>query len=384
MSIFQNIVKTSYHNFLFLIFGSLIMSAHFTALRGSNIGLIEVGIMIVSFIIYVKFIILERKRIHFIFFLPPLFILIFLFPITLVNTYQEFYGSSFTTIVALLFSSTVTACIYFFNSNQKIFFGIGISIITIFALAGIVASGKLFETIFRFSYLSDNPNQIAIYSVSGVCLVTLLIQSNILRMFFLPPAIAYGILSLSDALFLSFLSGLLTYLALFLIKKSLFIPSVFFALMVSIIFLLTLPTMDIQLLILDLWREADEGGSRIRLFINGLDAYLDSPAFGHGGGGFSGFFVPFDRFEAHNTFVDLLTIGGPILVLIFYLPLFIGMFCLYKDNQLLGAAMIISVIIFSLFHFVARHPIVWIIVFFCLSFSLEFLKNNVRYIRPSS
>lgn len=378
-----NIAKITYQNFLFSVFGCLIVAAHFTTLRTSSVGLIEIALMIVAFIIYVRFIIVEQRKINFIFFLPAAFISVFLFPITLMNTYQEFYGSSLSTIIALLFSSIIASCIYLFDKHQKILFSAGILITLIFSLAGIIFSGRLFETIYRFSYLSDNPNQIAIYSIVGACLISLFIRSNFLRICFLPPVIAYGVLSLSDAFIFSLGIGMLTFILLILIKRSLLIPLALFLLIIFTISLLSIPNLDIELLILEFWRDADEGGSRIQLLQNGLAAYKSSPIFGHGGGGFSGFFVPFDRFEAHNTFVDLLTIGGPILVLIFYLPLFFGIFCLYKDNQLFGSAMVAAVITFSLFHFVARHPIVWILVFYCLSFSLDFYKNNVRYIRTS-
>ena len=100
---------------------------------------------------------------------------------------------------------------------------------------------------------------------------------------------------------------------------------------------------------IDLWNQADQGGARIALLKNGIEAYSYSPIIGHGGGAFSGTYHAFGRFEAHNTYVDLLTIGGPILMLIFIIPLLAPLLYLHRNKEYLTLAFLVAVLFFLSF-----------------------------------
>lgn len=98
---------------------------------------------------------------------------------------------------------------------------------------------------------------------------------------------------------------------------------------------------------------------RIALWQNGLRAFADSPIIGNGPGHFSGIDGPFEGKEAHNTLIDWSASTG-----------IIGLFALaawavtlawqaWRRRNLFGLCGMTALVVFAQFHFVLRQPIFW-------------------------
>lgn len=107
--------------------------------------------------------------------------------------------------------------------------------------------------------------------------------------------------------------------------------------------------------------QGSQDTDRQLLWQNGIAAWSDSPWFGHGPGAWSGIGGPYQGLEAHNSVIDWLTIGGiigviPILGIIFSAFRFSPRLRLFRVVGLLTLA------IFTMFHFTFRLPIFWLAV----------------------
>lgn len=76
---------------------------------------------------------------------------------------------------------------------------------------------------------------------------------------------------------------------------------------------------------------------------------------------------PPDKFEAHNTVLDLFTQGGVIAAVAFLWLTGAAFVVAYKAGFVSLATLILSVFVFSNFHFIGRHPIFWFSVALCLA-----------------
>jgi hypothetical protein len=108
---------------------------------------------------------------------------------------------------------------------------------------------------------------------------------------------------------------------------------------------------------LDLWREALAKGLDAGMLGLGPGPHLTSKAYKR---------PPPDKFEAHNTPLDLFTQGGLLAVLA--LAYLYGSTLLMTFRAKLPALMALAFafVVFSMFHFVVRHPIFWFGVVLCL------------------
>jgi len=75
---------------------------------------------------------------------------------------------------------------------------------------------------------------------------------------------------------------------------------------------------------------------------------------------------PPDKFEAHNTLLDLFTQGGIVASLSFLWITATAFVVAYRAKRIALAMLVLSVFIFSNFHFIARHPIYWFSIALCL------------------
>lgn len=108
-----------------------------------------------------------------------------------------------------------------------------------------------------------------------------------------------------------------------------------------------------------MYLEGNQGPARIALWKNGIAAISASPFVGFGPGSHSGFGQPFQGYEAHNTLIDWGTSTGMIGVL-----MYIGLFSwvgyrMWRSRDSVGFSAVCALIIFSLFHYVLRHPLFW-------------------------
>jgi O-antigen ligase len=100
---------------------------------------------------------------------------------------------------------------------------------------------------------------------------------------------------------------------------------------------------------------------RITAWTNGVRAWQESPILGHGPGGWSGFSGPFEGVEAHNSYIDWLTIVGLtgfVMYILFLLTIF--KFSLFTDTFRYVA--LVAILIFGAFNFLMRFPIYWIAI----------------------
>lgn len=350
----------------FLI-GVFTLSLSFTSLRGaSSAGILELILLILIGIYCLRHFFLERQEIEWPSFIPLIFIIIIVTPLTIINWAQDFYGSSFTTLAALIFASLIGAVSYSFDHYYRYSFSIGVGISIFFIICYILISGDLFATVARFAFLSANPNILALYSICSCFLISFFSPKGIIRYLLILSAIFYGGIALSDSFFLAIAMGLLIACFSFLYWKEVLPGFIFVALVLILIILINFELNPIAYII-NLWNQADQGGARIALIKNGIEAYLHSPIIGHGAGAFAGMYHAFGRFEAHNTYIDLLTIGGPVLTVIFVIPLLTTLLYLHKKKEYLALAFLIAILFFSFFHFTARHPIIWSVWGFCLA-----------------
>jgi len=350
----------------FLI-GVLTLSLSFTSLRGaSSAGILEVMLLMLISLYFLRYYVLEMNQIDWYSLIPLIFLVIIVTPITAINWFQDFYGSSFGTLIALIYASLIGVVAHSFNQEYRLSFGIGVGISTFLIMAYILLSGELFATVARFAFLSVNPNTLSLYSICACFIISLSYPRGLIRYVLILSAIFYGGIALSDSFYLAIVLGLLVSFISFAQWKGFLLALILIAIMLSSIILINFELNPIKSMI-DLWNQADQGGARLTLLKNGIDAYSYSPFIGHGAGAFSGSYHAFDRFEAHNTYIDLLTIGGPVLMLIFIIPLLAPILYFHRNKEYLTLAFLVAVLFFSFFHFTARHPIIWSVWGFCLS-----------------
>lgn len=123
--------------------------------------------------------------------------------------------------------------------------------------------------------------------------------------------------------------------------------------------------------VLDTNQNADQASVRFILWYNGFQAFLSSPFIGFGAGAYSGDFFPFSYMECHNTFIDLLTNVG-LIGFIYYLSfLFNSVRINFLNKNIYIVLILASLVIFSLFHNILRHPSFWLIIF-----SVYFVSKN--------
>lgn len=126
----------------------------------------------------------------------------------------------------------------------------------------------------------------------------------------------------------------------------------------------------------NVYNNGSQGSVRVTLWRNGLIAASHSPLFGLGPGPHSGLNGPLLNFEAHNTFIDWVGSAG-IVGLISYIAL-LGWVSLkaWQTKSVVLVAAIISLIVFTCFHFVSRHAIFWFYLLAIASLSIQELNKS--------
>lgn len=105
-----------------------------------------------------------------------------------------------------------------------------------------------------------------------------------------------------------------------------------------------------------------QGGVRVALWQHGLDAWYEAPFLGHGPGHYSGLDLPFQGMEAHNFLIDWLSAYG-LFGGIFLIMYFLWLFLLSARRQVwIVVALYLVLFVQVMFHFYGRQPIFWIIL----------------------
>lgn len=353
--------------------GILLIASSFTSLRITGTGPFEILLFsALLFLLFFKF--LEKFKFNYLALIPLIYLLIFMAPITFLNVYEEILGSSTRTLYALLYGSFIGFVASHTSHQDQKYIGYGaISILVVTAL--IIIFQYDFKNVQRLLFLSENPNQIALYALGAMFIISMGLKDTRLVIIGFIAAFLYGSLALSDSFFVSiFIMLSFLFLKILLKGKFFLILGLLWLTLFLMAWALVFPDNNFMQFFISLWNEADEGGGRVTLATNGITAFFSSPIFGHGAGAFSGTEIPFMRFEAHNTPIDFLTMGGLIWVLIVYAPFFLAARALFLENKFLLLGSLMAIMIFSFFHFIGRHPIFWVVWGYCFFIELEYRR----------
>lgn len=303
--------------------------------------------------------------------LALIYLLTVLLPVTALNTYYGTHGAEFRDLFAYLLCAFTTFALATQASKTReiaiLTIGITIALVSLQYLFG---DNSAWYSQIRFTGGAKNPNQLALYVVCLTLIAAIHITHPLLKSACIGILVFFGIASLSDA-YLAYAGITLGILLLTLI-----IPSRFFMLAAPLAMILAVILgvwflEDIANMLGKQWSVADEGGSRITLYLNGIRAWLDTPLsfmLGNGAGNFSGIYAPFQGSEAHSTPIDILSVGGLLgFVAIYFFPVKWAI-DVYRLDQKLVFACTVGLIGFTLFHFVARHPIFWVTLFFLFQY----------------
>lgn len=225
----------------------------------------------------------------------------------------------------------------------------------------------------RFSAGAKNPNQLALYMACAIILAAGGIRRPVLRAFIVCFLGAAAVATGSDAIMAFGATAGVVYLVSSVLPARV-LPIFAPPLLGLVIWVWFAYGADIVSIGQFEWSQADQGDSRLLLYANGIRAWLDSPfsfVVGHGAGVYSGLGAPFSGSESHNTPIDILTIGGFVGLLVLYFHFLKGLATAYRAHNTLLVASFSALLVFSLFHFVARQPIYW----FCLYSCLDRLKR---------
>ncbi len=215
----------------------------------------------------------------------------------------------------------------------------------------------------RFAAGSTNPNQLAIYALS---LIAILILAGTFpyRQLYATFLVGCGVLSGSDAFGLSLAAMAGVAIAAQIASGARM--SDYTPLLVGAVLWMAMTVIKVDMIdfttgnVAVLRASIDEGGGRLSLWYFGIVAWLKSSGsvlVGHGAGSYSGFTAPFQGVEAHNTIIDLLTIGGVVFLIPYLMPLFRAVVQLRRSHIVVAA---VGLLTFSQFHFVGRQPVFWL------------------------
>lgn len=228
--------------------------------------------------------------------------------------------------------------------------------------------------LFRFSGLSENPNQLACFCVGFPFMLLYawpLFSTpwlKVVRVILLIEMLLVGVATLSDALVLSWVASLSFLLFRWFIDYQPLLHLNSFTKAFGLLFKNFITPLVIVFAIVvfsfqalnyadDVYNEGSQGSDRVLHWRLGIEGIKMSPLFGFGPGSYSGFTRPFEGEEAHNSFIDFTLSTGLIglIVLCTMLTLF---FKILWTNKFLFAAGI-SMLIYIMFGFFLRQPFFW-------------------------
>lgn len=298
------------------------------------------------------------------------YLLIGLLPLTLYYSSAGMPGSSVRDWVAYAFCAAFLCSLAFRPSDYRALSGAFVAALIALWVASLLFGSLDIWYYGRFRGWAQNPNQVALYVLCGIILVLSGARQCAFSIAVFPALFAFGYLSKSDAL----LAALLAFMA----------AGIFMAVAPFGTFRRRVPWMLLALVILyipfrarwhgllaSMWAAADNDSARLHLYSHGIDAWLSSvPSFlfGFGAGSYSGLDTAFQGAEAHNTVIDALTVGGfPMLLAVYLFPM-AGIFLSYRQGRVFEFGALSALIVFTLFHYVARQPAYWLACYGMLAF----------------
>lgn len=257
---------------------------------------------------------------------------------------------------------------------------------------------------------AENPNQLGFFALVILMLGLHLVDSaralwqRLAALALLPPVVVAGSMSHSDSFVIgAMLAGslLVTLKSLSWVRDSDMAPTLRgVAVMIGTLALpLTMaaavPFASLALVQIEqtsegIYGENDQGETRVHLWGEAVEKSTQAMLFGFGPGPHltaKSFKVPPpDKFEAHNTPLDLLTQTGFIGVAAFVWLMGSALSGVIRARLPALAGLVVGLLVFSMFHYTVRHPIFW----FCIVLSLleaaqapERQRRSLPRIRPT-
>lgn len=249
----------------------------------------------------------------------------------------------------------------------------------------------------RFAGWARNPNQIALLiSMIPFLLIHLFLsarkpQKKLGYGFLIFCSIVVGLATDSDALMIGWAIGFLTIIALIAYrsffnymqntKTSQRVINIYKALigifiLLMILFVAYLFYEKLTAVSTSIYNKGDQGSVRLILWKQGITAISSSPLFGLGPGAHSGIKEPFLDFEAHNTFIDWGSSSGIVGLIVYVTLLGWAGWKAWRNGFSVLVAAVISLAVFSSFHFVLRHVVFWFYLLSIVGLSTNAFKDN--------
>ncbi|MDB5666380.1 MAG: O-antigen ligase protein [Cypionkella sp.] len=118
------------------------------------------------------------------------------------------------------------------------------------------------------------------------------------------------------------------------------------------------------------YADNDQGDTRLHLWVEAIDKGIQSKLAGFGPGPHltSKSFKrpPPDKFEVHNTLLDLLTQGGIVAMMAFVWISVTALLAAARAGHPALAGLVAGLLVFSMFHYALRQPIFWFGIVLCL------------------
>ena len=242
----------------------------------------------------------------------------------------------------------------------------------------------------RFRGWAENPNQLGFFALF-IALLSLHLADQATTRFesmqalgATVPAFVAGLMSRSD----SFVIGLFVSWGLFITLKSvawlkdtdmaptlrgaavaLALLALPLAIMISVPFA-SAALSSIERVSNQVYSDNDQGDTRLHLWAEAIDKGIQSGLVGFGPGPHltSKSFKrpPPEKFEVHNTLLDLLTQGGVVAMGAFVWISITALLAASRAGHPALAALVAGLLVFSMFHYALRQPIFWFGIVLCL------------------
>jgi O-antigen ligase len=287
---------------------------------------------------------------------------------------------------AVLFWATTsrTARITFLKNYGFILLFLSLGIFGVEQVLGRPSWVEIIDETDRFSALSLNPNQLALFMLP-VPFVSLVLWKLKERKLFLvvieiSSIVLLNVLVFGKSLFMAWIVGAAVIIFFGIAPSEKWRLKKRHVLLVTIslpIMLLIVMPVALRFYVGDAPGSIEgQGEGRLVLWVHGLAAWVDAPLFGHGPGHYSGLDAPYEGMESHNLIVDWLSayglVGLLVLITFFYWVFRVA----FRKTVWVAFALLIVLAAQSFFHFYARQPIFWIWWLLCVYIVVEFRVRN--------
>ena len=370
-------------NFLTYTLGIALGTAWMTSIRIDYIGISEILFLIIFLFLFkfhgLFFFKSERRLTQ----LLKYFCIFFFIVLIPLNTLDHIHGNQPVYIPLYIICFFLIFLLERSLNNRTINLELVVTIFLFITITAIFVNYLIIELFFTETFilnknftitLSNNPNQLSLYLV---CLLFLLSFYKKKFFIFLPAIVLAGILIDSRAFQVSLYSIIISVTVFYLIKKINNYKIIYFLLFCSLISFVLLIILNDQILNF-IFENDSRGGSvltRVMLLKNALIVIKQSPFIGNGIGAFSGRDAPFMGIEAHNTFLDFSMQFGIIFALIFYFFFILSVVVFFKKHEILIASTLVGLIIFTLFHYIGKH----LIIYFIIAVLINVVKGHVLF-----